>query len=268
MSFVIQRFVWDIDYPLREKAFALQGRCSRLFTAAAVPILEDVFASRVPLGRDFRFDTLSLDLGVIDAALLERDFPERFREALVRALFERMGPVDAPASAAAAVFPVRPLETLEHFLLEGALPWWASQQAADAPQALLERLCAELPGQLRPLLLQAGQLARVRRRLAYQFPDPALRATVELIVPGEGIFIGGYHQTLVRVQQETRWAYGETAGFAREVWLLILTFLLRDMAGQFNRRAFVRQTLGEMAAHYNVSYVELLSVFAEGLRLT
>lgn len=271
-AYIIQRYIWDINYPSKEKVYALQTRFSRLFDHAAVPIMEAVFHDHVSPGRLVRLDTLELDLGVLDAALIERDFPERFRAALVKALLERVGPVhlaEGPAGGATAGGGVAgSAELLEYFLLEGILPWWATSRPEDAPQRLLERLCAEAPGHLAPLLLRTGQFAYVRRRLAYQFPDSALGAAVGLIAPGEGTFIAGYHATVVRAQQTTRWVAQETASFARELWLFILTFLLKDMAGHFNRRAFVRQTLMDMASHYSIPYPDLLALFSEALRQT
>jgi hypothetical protein len=320
-AYIIQRYVWDIDYPYRDKAYALQTRFSRLFEAAAVPIMEAVFEECVPGHRLLRLETLELDLGVLPADYIERDFPERFKAALQVALRERLGllpgrgdargllpgPGDGPGplpgrgdgpgllpgrgdgpgllpgrgDGPTAHRPTRQgappesmsptlhtAELLEYFLLEGSLPWWAARSAEEEPQRLLERLHDEAPGHLAPLLLRAGQLAYVRRRLAYQFPDTGLRAAVGLIAPGEGAFISAYHAAVVRAQQETRWVPRETTSFSQELWLFILTFLLKDMAGYFNRRAFVRQTLMDMARHYNVSYPGLLALLSEALRRT
>ncbi|TDX01274.1 contractile injection system tape measure protein [Dinghuibacter silviterrae] len=282
--YVIQRYIWDIAYSSREKAYVLQTRFSRLFEQEAVPLMETVFEACIPPHQVLRLDTLELDLGILDVDHIERDFPDRFRVALERAILERLGAVagapsvsdprqgpfgpDTLPPGANPGDPPRSAELLEYFLLEGILPWWASHQPEDAPQHLLERLYATAPGQLLPVLLRTGQLAYVRRRLAYQFPDPALHAVVSLLAPGEGPFISGYHDTLVRTQQETRWVPEETNPFSREIWLFILTFLLKDMAGQFNRRAFARQTLMDIAGHYNVSYSELLALFSNALAQT
>lgn len=285
-AYIIQRYVWDIDYSSRDKAYALQTRFSRLFDASAIPIMETVFEDCVPAHRLVRLETLELDLGVLPADLIERDFPERFKTALEKALMEHLGllpggrlpersarlpqpPVSPDGARPDSVSPTaHSAELLEYFLLEGTLPWWAARHAEEEPQRLLERLYEEAPGHLAPLLLRAGQLPYVRRRLAYQFPDTGLRAAVSLIAPGEGAFISAYHATVVRAQQETRWVPQEAIVFSRELWLFILTFLLKDMAGYFNRRAFVRQTLMDMARHYNVAYPSLLALLSDALRTT
>ena len=198
-----------------------------------------------------------------------------FRESLERRDAGRSGRPFEPAEEAAVHAPPaamaparRRLERLAEFLDRGT---GALTGPDDAPAALLLQAIAEVPDPLLTLLRRLGQRERVRRRLAYEFAEPALHALVRLLEPSHHGLVVAYVRQVSRAQAESPVVPQDQPVFRKRIWEFVLSYLLVDRGSRFNARTFVKSMLMRMAAHYRVDYRDLLLHLiarVEALRLT
>jgi hypothetical protein len=259
---IIQRHVFDIRYPVREKAYELQSRFSRLFDREGKAVLQEVADRVIPDSLLLRLEELEVDLGHIPQDRLEKEFPVRLKEELEAALLRVMQEhghgrgLDRNRSLAGL---------LEHFLLTGSLPWWAAGALLTDPIAVAERLINDNAEALKRVLLSTGQQDLVRRRLIRQFPEATIRAMVTVLEPGEAAFIFVYSSDIVQVQEREPLFRQDSSEFRESLWIFILTYLLVDRGSNFNRKIFVRSTLTQMARQYNRGYAELITMLYRAL---
>jgi len=259
---IIQRHVFDISYPVRENAFALQTRFSRLFDRQSTPIMQEVLDRLIPDGLILRLDMLTLDLGSIRHDRLEKDFPDRLKQALEKELqriVQEYTRRELQGRAGSLT------ELLEYFLLTGSLPWWAAGALLTDPAAIVEQLMGEDPQELRRVLLYTGQHDHVRKRLIHQFPESAVRAMVQVLEPDEAAFIFVYHADIIHVQETQPFYRQDLKEFEKNVWIFIFTYLLVDRGSNFNRKIFVKSTLTQMARQYNMEYGALITLLFRAL---
>ena len=261
----IQRHVFDISYPVREKAYDLQSRFSRLFDRQAMPVMTGVFDRLVADSLILRLDTLALDLGSIHHDRLEKDFPDRLRDALEREL-QRILQSQSPGEWQDRAKTLTDL--LEYFLLTGSLPWWAAGALLKDPAAVADQLIRDDPQGLRRLLLSTGQHEDVRQRLIHQYPETTNRRMVQALEPDEAAFIFVYHADIIHVRSAQPFFRQDIGEFRRNLWLFIFTYLLVDRGSNFNRKIFVKSTLTQMARQYNMEYASLLTLLFRALEAT
>ena len=195
---IIQRHVFDISYAVREKAYALQSRFSRLFDREGKAVLQEVADRVIPDSVLLRLEELEVDLGHIPQDRLEKEFPVRLKEELEAGLLRVMqehgrgSALDRNRSLAGL---------LEHFLLTGSLPWWAAGALLNDPITVVEQLIKDNAEDLKKVLISTGQRDQVRRRLIRQFPEATIRAMVVVLEPDEASFIFVYASDIVELQE-------------------------------------------------------------------
>jgi len=263
---IIQYEVFDIDGCTRARAKEMQNRVSRLAGEKLNSVMEEVLDRLAGPATLVKIDQLVLDMGVIPYEHFEELFMERFAGILEKELSARL----------ATLFPVAAgtreeqkegwgsayLSLLEYFLVNGALPWWASGKLLNDPSPVMDLLLREESASLRSMIQRVGEAEYVRRRLVYQFPVTVIHGLLKILEPAQAVFILGYHSSLSKVQQLERVLPAEESEFRQAVWLFILDYLLVDQGNQFNRKEFVRHTLSRMARHFNRDYIALLGLFA------
>jgi hypothetical protein len=262
---IIQKQVFDICFPLEEKAYDLQNRFSRLFYNDATPVMTEVFDRMIPEELVLRLDHLTLDLGRIPGQRLEKDFRERFRQALEKELEWALSEYtrhEKPGRNKSLT------DLLEYFLMTGTLPWWAAGELLVNPAGVIERLIRDDPSGLKNVLMAAGQRDYVRRRLVYQFPVTTIRSLVETLEPDEAAFIFVYYTDIIHIQSTEQFFRQEISEFEKNLWVFIFTYLLVDRGSNFNRKIFVKSTLGQMARQYNLEYGELIGLLFRALEST
>jgi len=262
---IIQKQIFDIGSSLEKKAYDLQNRFSRLFHNDASPVMTEVFDRLIPEGLILRLDQLTLDLGSIRNDRLEKDFRERFRQALEKELQQALNEyarLETPGWNQSLT------DLLEYFLMTGALPWWAAGELLADPAGVMDRLILDDPAGLKSLLIYTGQREYVRRRLVYQFPASTIRSLIETLEPDEAPFIVVYYADIIHIQSTEQFFRREKNEFEKDLWIFIFTYLLVDRGSNFNRKIFVKSTLGQMARQYNLEYGELISLLFRALEST
>lgn len=225
------------------------------------PIAERVLMRCEEYGYTFEINKLELDLGSIPEDRFQEDFErlfeEQLEEQLLRAIHHPSTKKDKRTDDAVFL-----LEALKQFLLHGTFNWSLAQRFGDI-STLFRQVLQSHARELRDFLLTYGHYTSLQHRLVYQLDEEQLFQGVELLAPAEINFIRSYI-TYLRLKYRTI----QTAPIREEeriqsVWKVIYAYLLHSGSTTFNRKLFVRKTIGSLAAHLNIHYTELLQVLTE-----
>ena len=220
---------------------------------------DEIFSRHCDSRRQVRLDRIELNLGTIPFEHFARDFPERYRAALDAELSRLLRlRLPEPAAERAATDGVPRLALLLHVLQHGHLPWWAAPEPDFDPPAEFIALLAQAPAELCAGLRRIGRQRVVRRRLVQWLDDPGIARLVQALAPAEAPFILAYAADLDRRQRQEPFVPAPAAEFRQAKWEIILGHLLADAGSRFNAKAFLRQTLQNLAGRFRIAYAELL----------
>lgn len=229
---------------------ALQQRLTACCPSALEHGLQAALDAAAP-GEDWlHLRQLTLDLGSLPAASLERDLPLRLAQAL-RSQLQRLG-LPAPSRPSAPRLPPG---------WQALCDWIRRGDTDTSPALLSDWLAAALNQQasaLRQLLLGQRDLARLAKQLAHTLPEAALAQLVALLEPSDAAYIVSYARQLQQ-RQAALAISSDHQGFQASVWTVILHDLLASHGSEFNRRSFVAATLRRLAQRYRLDYAVLLA---------
>ena len=255
-------------------AVALQPRISDLNRQRLLPVIERVLDEVDVPGRHIRIDRLAVDLGTLPLDGLEDNTEAALYGALHQAL---RAAIDGDGVAGAASAEARPEEgaailLLSHYLQEGTLPFWAPgagmPPSSFSAQGLVQTLLASDPSALAALIRRIGREQHVLERLVLQLDETALQGLLRLLEPQNAALILAYMVDLRHIHRaEPILSLGEAA-FERLLWMLALSYLLRDAGTQFNRKSFVAAILNGTAESEGLDYRTLVAALARGLKAT
>jgi hypothetical protein len=263
-----QTFVLSADS--ESLALTLRHRLGELNRRRLLPIIERVLGELDVPGRQIRIERLEVDLGLLTPARFEEETPERFYRELRRALEEALsGLGDEPSGGAASrTEAASRLELLEQYLVRGTLPFWAARSSDASLESLVLELAASDPEGLVTLVRRLGRRTRVLERIVLRFGESLLRRLLQLLSPEHAALILAYTLDLRTVHRVEPVLPLSDAQFSRLVWLLVLSYLVRDAGSQFNRKSFTRSLLEGMAENEGLSYAELIRTIHHGLLKT
>jgi hypothetical protein len=271
--FSVKEQVFDIQFTNRSLVHELQNRVSRITNDRLIREMNSSLEKIVPENLIIKFDSITLDIGDVDYNSLEDELVPKIIQSLEEQLelqirLLRENKYAASEGSISVENIAGSEELLEYFLMNGVLPWWAQMNNGFSLDEIIRELAAQNPSGLRALITRIGQNEYARKRMVFQFGEDSIQKIIQVLEPSESAYILGYHKEVVSIQQKEQLVQAETTTFAKAVWLFIVTYLLEDRGSDFNRKAFVKSTLVQMAAWFNVSYYELIKLFYEAVTIS
>jgi hypothetical protein len=259
---VISRLKWDTTFDNKAQAVALQSRLSDWSGFHMQHEIAYVFDKLCPPEQTWKIQSLELDLGTIDFNNLELELSAKLREQLHEKLTELILYSHQPGRHI-EILDVKKshVQLIRHFLWHGLLPW--NHQTADG--SVNQILTVQLQNNLEELiamLKESGFSAeQVRRRMAWQFNEQNMIKVIEGIEPSVGGQIILFSNELTKIQQkEAVVQASSTTDFKKNLWLWMLNYLLTERGTVFNRIQFMKSSIMQMAAHYNMQYDQLFEL--------
>ncbi|HEY0406181.1 MAG TPA: contractile injection system tape measure protein [Pyrinomonadaceae bacterium] len=260
----------EIEVASEALALALQPRLEDFNRRYFLPVIERVFDELAVPGRQIRIDKLKVNLGRIPYASFEQVAGERLYRELRQTLEELLLEMDesvAPENRWQSEEATR-LELMEHYLLTGTLPFWATRATDFSLEESMRELAEADPRGLVELIRKQGRHARVRERLLLQLGEESLRRLLHLLEPEQALLIISYLIDLRGIHRVKPVLKLTEKPFARLLWSLVLAYVAQDPGSQFNRRSFLKSLLEGMSESEGLEYAELLNVLYIGLQQT
>ena len=246
-------------------ALELRPRLEGLNRHVFLPLLERVFDEFDMSGTHIGITRLELDLGTLTAADLESLAATRLEQALREQLRRHLhgrGP-DSPIVVARSAEASR-FAAVEDYLLTGVLPFWAPAGLFDLDHALTDLLESD-PAAVARLIRRHAANDRLLRRLAVRLDDTTLRRLLQVLAPDDAAVILIYLSEIRDYHAVEPIIPASADHVGRLLWLVTLTYVVRDPGTQFNRRSFVESLFRGVAAAERLTYEDVLSLFDAGL---
>ncbi|WP_046755879.1 contractile injection system tape measure protein [Kordia jejudonensis] len=258
---IVTRCEWNTAFDSKDLATTLQTYISKWSTYKMQRIINSVFDRFCPEGQTMKIKKLSLDLGAITYENMERELPIRLKSALYDALFALiMYPKSGDQTLEVVNASMAQLSIIKAFLLEGMLPWNYQESYGSANQIMRLQLTNNRL-EIIQLIQKIGQNANVRKRIAWQFDEKIIKKIITGLEPNNHQQIISFSEEFVKIQEKENVLKTSTQAFKKNLWLWILNYLFVDRGTIFNKIAFVRSTITQIANHFNISYdilVELI----------
>lgn len=264
---IISTFNWNTFLDQKEKANELQSRLSVWSGINMQKEINEVFNKLCPPDQTWRIDQLELDLGVIEMDSLESDLAHRLRMQLTEKLTDLIIYADKAGQNNIEITNQydAPIDKLRSYLLNGVMPW--NYKASDG--SLNQMLSWQFQHNRQMVIAMLKEVGvtheDVRKRMAWQMNEPNIQKTIEGFEPGNHEQITRFSNELIKVQTKENVVRAGTKDFKKNVWLWILNYLLTERGTLFNKLAFLKSSIVQMAGHYNIGYEELLQLLNEAV---
>lgn len=217
---VIKQQILELHISSGTNAFEMQNQISALYHSQIIPLIEAICNQFSDPDTIHRIDRIEIDLGEIDAELLETDFVQKAAEALSMQLSQiftatTVQPTEpipqtipdaalsqsleqarqsSPTSPAQARF-----ELFCEFVQTGRLPWWSKPLDRNGLEDCFSQLLADSPDKLKVLLQNGLRQEKIMQRIFYQFSEPMLMEMLKLLAPALPPIFRAYLEDIQRL---------------------------------------------------------------------
>lgn len=266
---IIRKWTFDVQYADQGSARSLQDKFSSLFnlhlSAAAESVIDKVLSSTESVW----MQELEIDLGTLPDTNFEQDIIRLLPEALEKALREKIAKSNQHNTAGEGLYfhneAARHYALLEQYLRTGSMPWWTQTEEGEQLETILLALIAENPSRFASFITEIAQQDYILRRIAWHFSRNVVQQIITSLEEAQATFILGYITGVITLHNRQPVIQNARSEFERAVWLFVLTYLVTDNSGQFNRKQFIRRNLERLARHFNVDYFHLLYIFRKAI---
>jgi len=262
---IVTRCQWNTSFDSKNLAHQLQTDISTWSSYKMKRIINRVFDNICPEGQTLKISKLAIDLGSITYENMLSEFPVRLEEALRNALHDMiMYPKSGDKTLEIVNEHIAQINVLRNFLLEGMMPWNYQETYGTAHQIMQSQLVNNRLDVIQ-MLQEIGLQKNVRKRLAWQFNDVIIKKIIAGLEPNNHQQIISFSEEFVKVQEKETIVQTSTNDLKKNIWLWILNYLFTDRGTIFNKVAFVRNTVEQMANHFNVSYEAMLELIESAI---
>ncbi|WGH75709.1 contractile injection system tape measure protein [Tenacibaculum tangerinum] len=262
---IVATCVWDTQFDDKHKAVDLQNSLSHWSQYHLQEALIAVFNEVCPEEQTLKIKKLELHLGEVNYDNLKEDLSEKIKKELYKKLQQiLLYPTRYQQEVEILHEKTSQIKVLEYFLLRGTLPW-DYQTAYGALNQLLETQWQNNKQELIAMLWSVGTHENARRRIAWQLTEKNIVTIVENIASNNQEYVQNIAKELVKIQEKENVVQIGLHDFKRNVWFWILNYMFVERGTMFNKVAFVKSMIRQMANHFNMEYSELLEIIEEAV---
>jgi hypothetical protein len=262
---IVSKVTWSTSFDVKERAVELQNRISSWDLLHLEGEIDRELGQICPADQTWKIDQLELDLGTIHIDDFESELTHRFAARLAEKLSDELRFPGNNSNIVITATDTPHIDVLNSFLLYGILPWNYKETSGSINEMLAGQLSVAFRDTI-DWLIEAGRTGeRVRKRMAWQLSEENLRDILKGLEPNNHTEVIVFSEEMVKLQKkETVVQTGETE-FRKNLWFWILNYLYAERGSVFNKMAFVKSSIRQMAAHYNIAYDELLEMIRKAL---
>lgn len=266
----IQKKIFEIGAFSKTHVHELQNRVSNLVNYRLQKRMEDFFEEIIPEEILLKVERLEVDIGTVSWAGLEDEIEELLMNRLAEAFYGMLQMLDGERGAVYPGITAEPtsygkLQFFSYYLANGIVPWNAGSRKRYDIDELFEELYMQNPEGIKAIIRKGGKQINSRRRIAYQFDEASIHKVVHIAEPASAGYILKTQKKILEVQQEKQIVRASEKDFGNNLWLFILNYLFGEMSSRFEEKMFIKSSLSQLAAHYNLNYKQLLYSFHDVL---
>ena len=259
-SHIVSSLKWDTTFDQKRESYRLQERLSTWSKISLPREIATIFSELCPPEQSWRIESLELDLGSCDYNDLEFDLSRKIRNLLREKIAELILYQNSQKQNGIAVYNKEKsiLENLTVFLLDGYLPWNYQNKEGSVNQIMAELLQNNLTEVIAIIKETGITHEEVRKRISWQFDEKNITKIIAALEPNNSSSIIEFSSIMTNIQVKETIIQTSTASFKKNLWFFILNFLLLERGTLFNKLAFMKSSILQMANHYNIAYAELI----------
>ena len=261
---VIKAQEFQIGLQDQAEAHQVQTAISGLQEARINDLLNKVLDQFDDKDAIYKFSSIELDLGSIRKSNYENELIYRLEEELTKYLSNAILENGRMREGSRISTGHGKLENFAFFLLNGHFKW--NSKEAETPSKLLESLMHTDPDDLRELLKTTGKQESTRKRMTFQFQDPALESIVTLVAKEDSRYMISYKNSLVDYQQKHRLVETSSRSLKMVVWEIILAYIFAESKSFYDKKSFLQYLIKKVGDKYNIAYAALLNILSTVLK--
>ncbi len=263
---IISRFKWQTSFDNKDKGFEVQERLSAWSQNFMPNTVTEVFDKMCPNEQIWRIPTLELDLGTINLDNMEAEMALQLQIKL-QELLSDMILYPSSSSAKLDIYHENTsyLQLITTFLQHGYLPWTHKAEDGSINQIVANQLQNNRYEAIKKLRELGVTHENIRKRMAWQLNEQNIITIIEGLEPSYHKEIIDFSGELNKIQQKEIIVQADTRDFKKHVWLWILNYLLTENGSVFNKLAFTKSSIMQMALHYNINYDVLLDLIIQAV---
>ncbi|KAF2517477.1 hypothetical protein E0W68_10925 [Flavobacterium salilacus subsp. salilacus] len=263
---LISRFKWHTSFDNKNKGFEVQERLSAWSQNFMPGTITEVFDKMCPGEQTWRIPVLEVDLGTINFDNMEAEMALQLQIKLQELLSDMiLYPANSSTKLDIYNENMSYLQLIATFLQHGFLPWTHKAEDGSINQIVANQLQNNRYETIKQLRELGVTHENIRKRMAWQLNDQNIVTIIEGLEPSYHKEIIDFSGELNKIQQKEIIVQADTRDFKKHVWLWILNYLLTENGSVFNRLAFAKSSIMQMASHYNISYEVLLNLIMEAV---
>jgi len=264
-SHIVTRCQWITSFDSKSLAHTLQTDISTWSSYKMKRIVNRVFTDICPEDQTLKISKLSIDLGAITYENMLSELPLRLEDALRKALYDLiMYPKGGDKTLEIVNEHITQINVLRDFLLQGMMPWNYQETYGTTEQLMRSQLTKNRLDVIQ-MIQEIGKQKNVRKRIAWQFPYVIIKKIIAGLEPNNHQQIINFSEEFVKVQEKETIVQTSTNDLKKNIWLWILNYLFTDRGTIFNKISFVRNTVEQMANHFNLSYDAMLELIENAI---
>ncbi len=264
---IVSKVTWSTSFDAKERAVELQNRISSWDLQHLEREMERELGQICPGDQIWKIDQLELDLGSIHIDDFESELNRRFAACLAEKLSDELMFAGNNANIVISATDGPCIDVLNAFLLHGILPWNYTETSGSINEMLATQLAVAFRDTI-AWLKEAGATGEmVRKRMAWQLSEENLRDILKGLEPNNHTQIIVFSEEIMKMQKKTTVVQTGEKEFKKNLWFWILNYLYAERGSVFNKIAFVKSSIRQMAAHYNIAYDELLKMISKALNV-
>jgi hypothetical protein len=259
-SHIVSSLKWETTFDQKTEGYRLQERLSTWSKISLPREVAAIFNELCPPEQSWRIQSLELDLGSCDYNDLEFDLSRKIRSLLKEKIAELILYQNSQKQNGIAVYNKEKsiLDNLMIFLLEGYLPWNYQNKQGSVNQIMAELLQNNLAEIIAIIKATGMTNEEVRKRISWQFDEKNITKIIGALEPNNSGSIIEFNLIMTTIQVKETIVQTSTASFRKNLWFFILNFLLLERGTLFNKIAFMKSSILQMANHYNIAYADLI----------
>ena len=261
---IIKSQEFQIGLQDQDEAYRIQTAISGLQESRINQLLDTILSQFDDKDAVYRLNTIQLDLGSISKSNYENELIYRLEEELTKYLSNTILENGRMREGSRIPTNEGKLEAFSFFLLNGYIEWNSNDN--ETPVKLFESLLNTNPEDLRTLLMKVGKQEVTRKRMTFQFKDPALESIVTLVAKEDSHYMISYKNSLVNYQQKHRLVKTSSGSLKTVVWEIILAYIFAESKSFYGKKSFLQYLIKNVGDKYNIAYTALLNILSTVLK--
>lgn len=250
---IVSSIKWEMGFDQKDEAVKLQSQISSWSKVDLLKEMNEVFELLCPAEQTWSIEGITLDIGPVDETDLKNTLLRKIKAALTARLLE----MAYTASNEQQAIKVYELDTsqinlLEKYLELGYMPW--NQIGMVSVNDLLNTLFIQNKIALMAMLRIKGKSRTVRKRMAWQFQEAAIRKIIQELEPGNHVQIIEMTDELNKLRKKEAIVQTSAVAFRKQIWFWVLNHLYTERGTLFNQLDFMDSSIRQMAQHFNMDY--------------